>query len=255
MTTEAGRQMTRQHRGAQVRNTQRAVALSRTAWPALDVRDLDASMDRWLRAQLPILRQFNFESVRLAEGYLNAFRQAEIGGTTRTIPAGFIDDVAALVSLRVTGPVSAKRAIGNGVAPPIAMDQARRQVEGAITRMVAQGGRATVNATVGADPAAQGWARITGPDPCEWCAMLASRGPVYQSEAVALGAGLTGRVRGNQNAGMAYHDHCQCGAEPSYGDWTPPPSTVRWEELYTESIVPGDMRATLQNMRRLMGRD
>lgn len=256
MTTEQGRSLTRQHRGAQIRNTGRAIALSRTAWDALDVRDLDASMERWLRAQLPILRTFNLESARLAEGYLNAFRQAEIGGTAPTVPAGFIDEVTAVASLRITGPVAAKRAIAQGLTPGMAMDRARRQAEGAITRLVAQGGRGTVDATVRSDGQAQGWARITGPNPCAWCAMLASRGPVYASRDVASGAGVGGRVRGSRTGGEAYHDHCQCAAEPSYGNWTPPPSTVRWEELYTESIVPGDMKATLNNMRRVLeGRD
>lgn len=254
MTTTAARRLTEEHRQAQIRNSARAISLTRTTWDALDVADLDASLERWLRAQLPILRRFNGESARLAESYLNAFRQAEIGGRTATVPAGFIDEVAAVASMRITGPVAAKRGIERGMAPTVAMTHARRQVEGATQRLVAEGGRATVDATVRADDRALGWARITGPDPCEFCALLASRGAIYASQEVALGAGMGDRVRGDRTDGMAYHDHCQCASEPSYGDWTPPPSTERWDEIYTESIVPGDMRATLRNMRRAMGR-
>lgn len=47
-----------------------------------------------------------------------------------------------------------------------------------------------------------GWARVlTGAENCGWCAMLASRGPVYDEDTVV--------TRGD---GRRYHDHCDCAA-------------------------------------------
>lgn len=47
-----------------------------------------------------------------------------------------------------------------------------------------------------------GWARVlTGAENCGWCAMLASRGPVYDEDTVVT----TG-------AGRSYHDFCDCTA-------------------------------------------
>lgn len=49
-----------------------------------------------------------------------------------------------------------------------------------------------------------GWARVlTGGENCAFCAMLASRGPVYTSKKTALFAGTSVD---------AYHDHCDCEA-------------------------------------------
>ena len=48
-----------------------------------------------------------------------------------------------------------------------------------------------------------GWARVlTGAESCGFCAMLASRGPVYKSKKTASDAGGVD--------GMAYHDNCDC---------------------------------------------
>lgn len=255
MTTREARQLTMAHRRAQLRTSGEAVVLSQAAWEALDPADIDATTPDWLRAQLPIVQRGARRSARLAEQYLQAFRAAEIGEPGTPVVADQADMASLVTSLQVTGPVAFKRAIGQGRPVSDAKRHAFRQLSGAVERHVAAGGRQTVDATVRADGRALGWARITGPDPCEWCAMLASRGPVYGSREIAQGAGVAGRVRGPRTNGEAYHDFCQCTAEPSYGDWTPPPSTERWEEIYTESIVPGDMRATLRNMRRAMNRD
>ncbi|WP_426727078.1 hypothetical protein ACEN2A_08370 [Corynebacterium auriscanis] len=53
-----------------------------------------------------------------------------------------------------------------------------------------------------------GWARVlVGQENCPFCAMLASRGPVYTEKTVLL-AGRRSRTRD----GLQYHDHCDCTA-------------------------------------------
>jgi len=61
--------------------------------------------------------------------------------------------------------------------------------------------------SIDADELATGWSRVTDNDPCAWCAMLASRGPVYKSAQTA------GDPR---QGGNRYHDHCGCQAWPAF---------------------------------------
>lgn len=98
------------------------------------------------------------------------------------------------------------------------------EMASAAQREVMAAGRETVQRT------ATRWRRVTDGKPCGFCAMVASRGPVYRSEATARGAG--GR----------YHDHCGCTVEPHYGsvaDWEPTPEEQRFIDAYGEVWQPG----------------
>ena len=80
------------------------------------------------------------------------------------------------------------------------------------------------------------WRRVTDGAPCGWCAMLASRGPVYSSAAKA-------------GQGRRYHGHCGCTAEPFDGaweEWEPTPDEQRYIDAYNathESGMTGDETA------------
>src|SRR5690606_38805202 len=85
-------------------------------------------------------------------------------------------------------------------------------------RHVLNGGRdATFDAIV-RDEAALRWARKTGPNPCWFCAMLASRGPVYHSRfsASRKGEDAPSVRRGTGVFGEMFHDHCQCTVVPVF---------------------------------------
>jgi hypothetical protein len=85
---------------------------------------------------------------------------------------------------------------------------------------VMQAGREVVQRT------ATRWRRVTDGSPCGFCAMLASRGPVYRSQESAEG----------------YHAHCGCTAEPFDGDpaeWEPTPDEQRFIDAYRESYRTG----------------
>ena len=71
------------------------------------------------------------------------------------------------------------------------VETVREAIEGPILRQVKQPARETVQA-IGEDEKQPrvGWARVlVGAESCGFCAMLASRGPVYTSEQSALGRG------------------------------------------------------------------
>lgn len=65
-------------------------------------------------------------------------------------------------------------------------------------RLILQSGRDTVFGSAWSDPVTAGVARVpSGADTCEFCVMLASRGPVYRSEASA-------------GESTRFHDGCDC---------------------------------------------
>lgn len=115
-------------------------------------------------------------------------------------------------------------------------------VGGGVQRMIANAGRDTVNVNARTDAgrgeiAATSWSRHARPGACEFCTMLAGRGPVYRSAAAAgavIGRGsertgydddgnrLTGGIgegihaRGAQELEADYHDHCRCVAKATF---------------------------------------
>ena len=75
-------------------------------------------------------------------------------------------------------------------------ETALARLMGSTQRLVLQPGRDTVWSSAGADPVRTGVARVpSGATTCQFCVMLASRGPVYRSEATAANK---------------WHDGCDC---------------------------------------------
>ena len=73
-------------------------------------------------------------------------------------------------------------------------------ITGGLVRRVLNEGRDTIAAATVEDPEAQGWQRQARADGCGFCAMLASRGPVYTKKSVRF----------------ASHDNCKCIAVPAF---------------------------------------
>lgn len=82
-------------------------------------------------------------------------------------------------------------------------------LSGAAQRLIQQPARATIIRSVHADPASPRYARVpSGPHPCAFCLMLASRGAVYLTEESA-------------GKGHDYHDDCWCEPEPVWSGQEP----------------------------------
>lgn len=110
-------------------------------------------------------------------------------------------------ALDVTGPVEFKKAIAAGKTPQQAMETAAVRMVGTTQYLALEGGRQVMQRSIEADERATGWARVTDGDPCAWCAMLASRGPVYK----------TAKTAGDpRRGGNSYHDHCACQVWPAF---------------------------------------
>lgn len=103
--------------------------------------------------------------------------------------------------------------------------------------------RRSKDGTVIARPFA--WARVVHPSkngPCGFCAMLASRGPVYKT---------------SESAGVRvdrYHVHCKCEAVPVYTsrEWPGKAQHAIFEQLYNEVVKDHDLHG--QEALRAMNR-
>lgn len=108
-------------------------------------------------------------------------------------------------------------------ADPVANAAAARILaDGAMGYLTLQPARDTITQAVADDPQATGWARFALPGACGFCAMLASRGPVYKTEA---------------QAGFTAHDHERCFPVPLYeGTGYEEPGYIgRWKQLWGDS--------------------
>lgn len=223
-TNPAARRLTEAHRLAQARLGAQVVQTMLAIWPLLDPGDLDATTERWIRAATPIIRSQRLASARLAANYLTLFRRLEIGDADPVVPvlAESVDESQVATSLLVTGPVAVKTHMRISPVVARAMDIGRSMSSGSAMRHALDGGRQTVTDTIAIDDRALGWARTVSGHPCGFCAMLASRGPVYRDDTVGFDA----------------HDHCSCGAEPIYHQDAAWPSGARqYQTLWNETTA------------------
>lgn len=239
--TPAGRQLTDAHRVAQARIGALTVVELRTVWSLLDPNDLAGTFARWLNVVEPIVRRHRLASVALAVAYLSAFRSVELGRLDQTfspVLAGDLNHKALRTSMLVTGPVAVRAKLANAVPIASAMAAAEASTSSAAMRHALDGGRETIVTTANTDPAAKGWARVTSGDACAFCAMLASRGYVFHSEAAAE---------------LHVHDSCRCSAVVRYHDNAELPShSARFRQLWSESTVGTSGTDSLNAFRRAL---
>lgn len=200
-------------------------------WPMLDPRDIDRSWQALRVALQAIVDSKRVTAARLAADYLRQFRELEgVAGDLSVLLADTPDLAALEVSLRATGPATVQRALSAGLTPALAAARALVTVSGAVSRVVLDGGRQTVLLTVEADRRALGWMRVTHGKTCAFCAMLASRGPVYKTRKSGIS---TGDPRGKP---ARFHDHCDCTVEPVYSpDTAWPAASVHADKLWAQS--------------------
>jgi hypothetical protein len=193
-------------------------------WDLLDPEDLDSTVQRWLRSTVPVVQRQRVASARLAVGYYQAFRRLELGSGDLFVPqmAAVAPTEQVVTSLTVTGPVRVKQATArSGDVTKAAQDGATAMARSAV-RLVLDGGRQTLLDSMGSDRRALGWARSASAKACAFCAMLASRGPVYKDDSTG-------------SAGFQAHDGCGCTPEPVFSrdaEW--PAGSRQYRDLWNE---------------------
>lgn len=175
-----------------------AVSASQIVSRGLNVSDPDQGWTNLLAQLVALLRGGRGVSEDLAMEFYRRLREAEdaAGESPERPDIPFpIRQIAG--SVYYTGPRMAKGMLARGDTKDVAA-RAGVMVGRSAMRHTLNAGRETMRQAAAADPAAWGWARITDADPCPFCEMLATRGPVYKSE----------RKAGNEL--NRYHDGCAC---------------------------------------------
>jgi hypothetical protein len=130
---------------------------------------------------------------------------------------------------------------------------------GTVDKAGIDAGRQLLDSVSNGDPRVMMWARITGPNPCAFCAMLASRGFVYLSR---QRASLGGRSKGKELD--SYHPNCHCSFIMRWADIsdpTAPDRTAHYMQLWKDEMrgkrIPqrGTSNDTLNHWRRLIAKE
>lgn len=152
---------------------------------------------------------------------------------------------------------------------PDATEGAEAKVLSRVAKEIENGGRRTTLRAVEGDPEVVGWARVQGgEDSCAFCAMLISRGPVYQfADTAGLDMDDTTAVElfrqslnGNNDGQMdelmtRWHPNCDCKVVPVFdrGNWPGRDEYLNALELWKEATKDGSKgQAALNNLRRLI---
>ena len=271
--TQAGRELTEANRAAQVSITAAVVEAIRDLFlDLIDLDDLDASSAKFVRQALPIVMAGRTVAYETATEYLESFRRVELRGlvdhaslapedTDRyavdlkllksyTDPDAMVDwggdnpaddlptPSTVATELHTSGAAVAKARIAKGTPPREAKEKAANAVAAKVVRHVADGGRAPLAAEVRTgNRGAVGYARVVDADPCPFCAMLASRGAVYRSDAFA---GSNALFAGD--GAFKVHDGCECTLEPVYGRSVTalPPGSAKLAEEWAEVAAGRD---------------
>ena len=176
-------------------------------WPALDKNRLAETWPGWLRAMSLLIANYHGQSSFAAGRSYQAMREQALQSPA---PARLIKMAPA------PDPEWLARALGFSGPGMLEKDTAQPGTAlsttlGTAARIVLDGGRTTTLQTVKADPAAVGWWRMTDGDPCHFCAMLASRGVVFEERSFARS---DPRFVGEGDAKV--HNMCGCTLKPAF---------------------------------------
>lgn len=199
--------------------------------------DVDgAGWERFLELIVPQILKARNQAAGNGRTYYQTFRLLETGDRAFTPSAGLVSLDKSIIetSLRVTGPVAFKKRLEVikkiDLKPEVeraliadAYKKSANGVGGAMMRHVIDGARQQVHAEHVADKVALGYMRVLkSTQPCYYCQMLASRGPVYKQDSFDHS---DPRFTGDGNAKV--HDNCACGLEPVFSRATPWPEGSR----------------------------
>lgn len=261
--TQLGRELTEAHRIAQAEQAAWWVSAVSQLVELIDPARIDDSMPEFVASALVALGMAAEDAQSLALAYVREFREAEAPGLDHPAPiVPEVDLSGAASRLESVAPL-AKMKISEGAMAREAVDAAFWSIVGGLYKSALMPGREVVDLSASVNPHSTGWRRVTDADPCAFCAMLATRGPAYRTEASALtvsGAHLGGtdyravrrggdlgsiRSRRIYTSGLKrplgarYHDHCSCTVEEVFGEWEPTPQEQAYVDLYEAVHEPG----------------
>lgn len=202
-------------------------------WPLLDLANLDATAGPWTRRMAQVLDKYRGTAFGNATAFYNRLRDARIGDTLGTQPtrdvAVDLDRLADFIA--TNGPANVKHKTKALAAERDGFGEDRQRylervgrfalvdVIGASTQGVVDGAREATDSMMASDQTAIGYQRvIRSANPCAFCVMLASRGPVYLPK---NNAGAIVQNEASVRYGKSYHRNCQCELLPVFDEDEP----------------------------------
>ena len=267
LTTSSGRaylDVVEQYRQAMAALSRAAVAAILSLWAEVDKDAMTwrrwpgEPAEYWVVPAYEVIEIFRSYAHQTTLNYLSRIRELEIGSQ---LPDDVVPELEKLPEVQLTKSLSF---VGRGVEQEVmkrqgipaatprsevpqvvlreAADRSQALIVGKTTRFVQEAARSTVVNVVKRDKRAVAWMRVTDADPCYFCAMLASRGAVYDTERVAT---FINGIRGDQ-----YHDHCNCIAVPIYSHDAPmPDETLEYAQMWKTSTKGYSGRAARNAFR------
>jgi len=189
-----------QHRTRQLAIRAATLAILARLWRSVDVTRLRQTIQPFADSAALAVNTGFMQSAQAAAAYYILTRPR---GITSVVVPQVTPLAAELAADKIRG--AAISGIINGRRAGQTIERAAQngfvKASGSASSLILDGGRQTILEATAQDPAATGkWARVAGPTSCEFCSMLASRGPVYSSSSVEF----------------ASHDHCGCSAAPEF---------------------------------------
>lgn len=207
--TAEGGLLTKAQYQAQLATRAKLLTSLQTVYDAYPVQDF-ATVAPMADTSAALVEASFITSASIASDYLVAFGTVETG--TAVAPVVATAPTTAVISSRLASTTIATiiRAQAAGLAIDVAKRLAWVNMSGYASSMALAGGQTTITNSVAR------WQRVTSAKPCAFCAMLASRGPVYRESTVRFQA----------------HPHCACSAEPAFtSGYTS--ANSRWADLWT----------------------
>lgn len=224
--TQEGERLTLRHLANQQEVRDSLLADFAELFPGWSLDD-PGSFDDVARAGAVLTREAHRTSAGLAADYFERFRAVEgVEGSASPVvvdPPSREEMRDAIRGAGLAGTVNARR---RGSSMGAAMRNGLVKSSGAMGELALNGGRSTVLRSGSADRRATGYIRTVGGDPCAFCAMLASRGPVYRSSGGAMAI--------NAEEGKT-HAHCVCSFQLMYRDAKLPERNQHWQDQFNES--------------------
>jgi hypothetical protein len=242
---------------------QTALVVARTLmvrWTSVDATDLAGSSGDWLTAGVAAVLAGQRNAQTTATAYANRVRQYAVPNAPAFTPPAPRppNEVQVRKSLLYTGLarpaqlMARAEAVARGdVIDSVSreereaaerslahvrqqiMEQAIKSAVGSSTRLVTTAGADQLEDYVRQDKVALGWVRTTKADPCHYCAMLASRGPVYKENSFKAS-----NVKFQGVGEQKIHDICGCGLRPWFGVGEElPERTAEFEQLWIDATT------------------
>lgn len=234
-----------QHYATQFALSAALLAALRRLWPSLDPENLAATFEPLRRGAAALGGRSALAAVSFAADYYEDLR-------AETIPARFsaptIDaPTAEQMEARLEAATRDMLAEIPSLVDELYLADVTRQIEAeaevALQAMVADAASNEIFAALGDDSRAKGWARVTRPNACYFCRMLATRGPVYLTKQTA---NFRAHVPIDGRGGV-----CKCTVEPLFSEHYEAPAHIRTDMGTWERVTDGlTGRDALNEFRR-----